>query len=226
MRCVRFLVAALLFASPMADAQISGNLSVVSDYRYRGMSLSQGNPEEQLSVGYDHPDGWYAGGLISGVDLYAVQSAQLITYGGYAGKIQSGWSWEGGISHTLFNRLHSFDYSEAYAGLGSESINVRLYYSPSYFNELSRTVYGELNANVALHDNLQLLFHGGILDQINSNMNGDSSTRFDYRVGLNARYNDWNGQLAWVGLQKKLTDYPQYEDTQLHSWVVSVSYSF
>jgi uncharacterized protein (TIGR02001 family) len=226
LRSGQLLIAALWLVTSSAGAQISANLSAVSDYRYRGMSLSQGNPEVQLSVGYDHPDGWYGGGMISGVDLDTIHSAQLIAYGGYTSRLMTDLSWEGGISNNTFNRLPYFDYSEAYVGLTSESYNVRVYYSPSYFNQRSRTLYGEFNASYALHDSVQLLFHGGVLNQIDASLDGGPASRFDYRAGLNARYNEWNCQLAWVGLQQRPTDYPQYQDTHLHSWVLSIARSF
>src|SRR6266508_589758 len=49
-----------LFAS-VAAAQISGTVNLVSDYRYRGTSLSDDKPAAQLGLTYDDASGWYAG---------------------------------------------------------------------------------------------------------------------------------------------------------------------
>jgi uncharacterized protein (TIGR02001 family) len=50
----------LVFASG-SSAQISGTASVLSDYRYRGITLSGKKPAAQLGVTYDDPLGWYVG---------------------------------------------------------------------------------------------------------------------------------------------------------------------
>ena len=53
-------VIAILIVLPgcEARAQVSGTVSLVSDYRLRGISLSDGEPEPQVNLGYDSPGGW------------------------------------------------------------------------------------------------------------------------------------------------------------------------
>ena len=51
---------ACLWAPAAAAADISGELGVVSDYRFRGISLSRGNPALQGSVTVEHESGLYA----------------------------------------------------------------------------------------------------------------------------------------------------------------------
>jgi len=211
-----------------ASGQISGNATVVSDYRYRGMSLSQGNPEGQLSVAYDNSANWYAGGLVSGVRLDDFNTEQFIAYGGYTTSLFSGLSLDSGISNTTFRQASDYNYNEAYIGLTSNSFNTRLYYSPSYFYQNARTVYGELNVSYTITDNVQLLSHLGLLHHLTDNASTevDLSTRYDYRIGLDARVSDWNFQIALVGLQKKSNTYEQYDDRHLHTWLLSATYSF
>lgn len=209
-------------------AQISGTATVVSDYRYRGVSLSEGNPAGQLSLGYDSPAGWYAGGLISGVKFDNTSTEQFIGYAGYAGQVFSGLSWDAGISSTSFRKNSDYNYNEAYVGLTTDNYSTRLYYSPSYFYQNARTVYGEINAARPLLEDMQLLFHLGLLHQLtNSDTQFDTfSSRYDYRIGLNTRVGVWNFQLALVGLQRKTHAYAQYEDLHPHSWLLSAAYSF
>lgn len=60
---MRFLCAALpalLWASSAAAADISGEFGVVSDYRYRGVSLSHGRPAVQGTLTIEHDSGLYA----------------------------------------------------------------------------------------------------------------------------------------------------------------------
>jgi uncharacterized protein (TIGR02001 family) len=51
--------AALLWASPAVAADVSGEVGAVSDYRYRGVSLSHGLPAVQGSVTVEHASGLY-----------------------------------------------------------------------------------------------------------------------------------------------------------------------
>jgi len=51
--------AALLWTSPATAADLSGEAGIVSDYRYRGVSLSDGNPALQASLTLEHGSGLY-----------------------------------------------------------------------------------------------------------------------------------------------------------------------
>jgi uncharacterized protein (TIGR02001 family) len=217
-----------LFAGPAAQAQISGNASLVSDYRLRGVSLSQGNPEAQLDLQYDSPRGWYAGGFASGAKLYDVATQEYVAYGGYAARLPTGLSWEAGASSAFFENASRYNYSEAFVGLSSDNFSGRIYLSPHYFDQKNRTAYAELNATFSLLENLRFLAHAGLLHQFsNSDQTSDAAiSRFDYRIGLNAKIADWNVQLSWVALQTKPTEYPHYEDRNPRATVLSVSYSF
>ena len=54
-----------LHAVTDVSARVSGSVAVVSDYLFRGVSLSEGRPAAQLNVNYDDASGWYAGGFAS-----------------------------------------------------------------------------------------------------------------------------------------------------------------
>jgi uncharacterized protein (TIGR02001 family) len=53
------MVAALI-ACPAAAQSVSGESGLVSDYRYRGVSLSRGRPAVQASLTVEHDSGLYA----------------------------------------------------------------------------------------------------------------------------------------------------------------------
>jgi uncharacterized protein (TIGR02001 family) len=214
-------------ASPVA-AQVSGDAGVVSDYRYRGVSLSQGEPEAQVGLSFDSLAGWYAGGLASGARLENTQSGQVVAYGGYSGSISDGLSWDAGASRAAFARASNYNYSEAYLGLAAENLSGRVYYSPSYLNQKAQTVYAEINATYALRDDVRLLGHLGVLHPDSSNGANafEPGSRWDCRLGISAKYTDWVGEVAWVALQKKSTYYTTYEDRNPRAFVLSISYSF
>jgi len=211
-----------------AHAQISGNATIVSDYRYRGVSLSQGKPEAQVDVDYDSSNGWYAGMLASGVKLGYTESEQYVAYAGYSGKFLSGLNWEAGASNVRFAGKPEYNYIEEFVGLTSDHFNGRIYFSPSYFDQETRSIYAELNAAYSLQDNFQLLAHIGLLHYltISDESTSETASRYDGRIGVNTKVADWNIQLAWVALQRRSTQYPHYDDRNPHTVVLSVSYSF
>ncbi len=217
-----------LIATNAVFAQFSGDATLVSDYRYRGVSLSQGNAEPQVGMTYDSPAGWYAGGLASGAKLADTNTEQIVAYGGYTRRISDSVSWDAGATNSSFARASYYDFAEAYVGLASENFSGRVYYSPSYFNQKTHTVYAEANAAWPFLENVHLLGHFGALHPISGNDVAASApkSRFDAKLGVSARISDWVAQVAWVTLQKQATDYPKYEDRKPHALVFSLSYSF
>jgi len=230
-RCDIVRVAAallLLVLANMAQAQISGNATIVSDYRYRGVSLSQGKPEAQVDIGYDSSNGWYSGILASGARLNYADTEQLVAYAGYAGRFLSELNWEVGASDVRFVDNSDYNYVEEFVGLSTDHFNARISFSPSYFDSQTRTIYAELNAVYPLQDHLQLLAHIGSLHYlvISDESSSMATSRYDGRIGVNAKFSDWNVQLAWVAIQKTSAYYPRYEDRNPRATVLSVSYSF
>src|SRR5574337_1016402 len=111
-----------------AWAQLSGSLGIVSDYRYRGVSLSDGKPAAQLGVAYDGAGGWYAGAFASTADFGrpARADVQLLPYAGYADSLFPGLAWAVGLSYAAFLRSHDYDYPELYWGLATDRLRARL----------------------------------------------------------------------------------------------------
>lgn len=60
MRIPCVALVALMWASPAAAVDVSGDIGLVSDYRYRGLSLSRGRAAVQGSVTIEHDSGLYA----------------------------------------------------------------------------------------------------------------------------------------------------------------------
>lgn len=59
---------ALVVAAPAAAADLSAELGLVSDYRYRGYTLSEGKPAAQGSLTIEHDSGAYASVWSSTID--------------------------------------------------------------------------------------------------------------------------------------------------------------
>ena len=223
-----------LLCASEACAQVSGSVTLVSDYRYRGISLSDGQPTAQLSIAYDRPDGWYTGAFASRVQFRPRSSdeTQLLTYLGYARRTGGGLSWELGAEYAAFTGRYDYDYPEVYVGLASDRIGGRIYYARRYYGMDAPQVYAELNGAHELSDRLRLLAHLGW-----SRHNGSGRTtygtdrhRFDARLGIGAVLDGFDLQLAWVTTDGSDDAYapipPIGSGAANQTWVLSLSRSW
>jgi uncharacterized protein (TIGR02001 family) len=213
-----------------ADAQVSGTLAAVSDYRYRGITLSDRKPAAQISATYDDPIGWYAGAFGSTVRLAPPADAnfQAMTFGGYALRLPSGVSVEAGGDYSLFTNAHGDDYGELFIGAAAENFSARVYYSPRYFGQSSNAVYGEVNTSLPLFDRLQLIAHVGVLKSAYPYGYRQQSTRnfVDGRIGLVADFELFHLEIAWVGISSRYAAFPITGTSSPNAAVVSLSHSF
>lgn len=212
-----------------AHAQVSASATLVSDYRFRGVSLSDGRPAAQLAIAWEHDDGWYAGAFASSARLYDRPGTHLLSYLGYAHRLRHGVSWEAGAEYAAFSGYPADNYPEFYLGLGSDRLGGRLYYAPRYFGSDDAAIYAELNGNHALNETFRLQGHVGWLQRGGHGDDADFGAqrrRFDIRLGIGAVFGGFDLQLARVasdGSGGRYYGYPAYDDADDGAWVASVS---
>lgn len=71
--------------APPPSIDISFNIGVVSDYRFRGISLSDRDPALQGGIDLSHQSGLFAGAWATTIAEYSGSDVELDLYGGYAG---------------------------------------------------------------------------------------------------------------------------------------------
>jgi uncharacterized protein (TIGR02001 family) len=203
---VRRGIVAVWLALVAADvtAQVSGTASLVSNYRFRGFSLSDDKPAAQLGITYDDAQGWYAGVFASTVKFATPSSLELqaVPFVGYAWRTATGLSWEVGADYSFFTGgAKGYDYPEVYVGVVAENISGRLYYSSHYFGESTSTLYGEINGTQLVFDRVHLLAHFGILHSTSGPLYYHGSNHLlDGRVGVGIDLDQFNVELSWVWL--------------------------
>ena len=160
--------AACLFSAAPAAAEVGASASLFSDARFRGYSLSGGNPVATLDLAYDDPSGLY--GALSATAVLGsddpIKPMGLLLNGGYAKRLQSGITVDFGAVHSNYSRYASrgsASYTEIYAGVSRKALSTRISYSPHYFGRGTSTVYGEVNANFSPLPKLNLFGHAGLL---------------------------------------------------------------
>jgi uncharacterized protein (TIGR02001 family) len=195
------LAPSLLLACGAACAQTGGSIAFLSDYRYRGVSLSDGKPTLSLSLTHDDPSGWYGGASLTGVSLYPSQrEAQVLGYAGYAGRLSDRLGWEAGATVVHYSGDSRYDFGEGFGGLSGERWNARLHYAPDYFGSGTRTVYGELNLGIPLSPLTRATAHIGALARVGGARSpADSGTSLDGSLGLAVARDAWEVRLDWIG---------------------------
>jgi uncharacterized protein (TIGR02001 family) len=223
------VVGLLLSMADSSRAQLSGNVSVVSDYRYRGISLSDNEPALQLGVNYDDATGWYAGAFVSTVKstAYDTRGVQLIAFAGYAWRMPSGLSLDAGADCSVVTAAPRYDYAEVYAGFAFQNVSGRLYYSPRYFGESAAAVYGELNLAQPLLENVRLLAHVGMLNsKANKYYGNPSGALVDGAVGIGVDWQGFTMHVSWVGVNQSSGAYAVNGIERRRGLVVAVSHAF
>jgi uncharacterized protein (TIGR02001 family) len=222
---------ALTLLSSEALAQASGSVALLSDYRYRGVSLSSGKPAAQIAGAYDDPQGWYAGGALSAVLAHCFEDCggvQAIAYGGYAVRQSSGLAWDVGGDFLLSAATRDYHFGEVYAGLTFRDFNARVYYAPDYFGQSVAATYGELNQTIPLGDRFRLIGHVGLLYTGNGPYGIPSNTRTDVLLGAAADVQGFELQLSWqhAAAQNGYSYTAYYADERRNRWVFVVSHAF
>ena len=158
----KILLALFAFAGiTSAYAQVTGNLGLASDYRFRGISQTQNGPAVQGGIDYAHSSGLYIGNWNSSV------SSQLYTNGaGVESDLYAGWKKDiykgltldvGSYNYFYPNATNgknpNFNTQELYVGLGYGPASVKYSRSTSnYFgaNNTAGTQYYQADVKQSL----------------------------------------------------------------------------
>lgn len=183
----------LLVASG-AHAQLSGRVSVDSQYRQRGYAVVDAKPVVTATLSYDHSSGVYANGLVivgPGNSDIAVRGIQASL--GYAANVTRGVSIDAGVARTNYARVADgpldFGYTEFYAGVTTRSITARVYYSPDYYRPNRHTLYAEIEGNIHPLRNWNLNLHLGALTYLSDPPRYTGRSRYDWRATVSRNLN-------------------------------------
>lgn len=155
------VVALLVVGVPAAQAQFSSTVTAVSDYDFRGVSLSAKDPALQASVDYAFSNGFAIGAWASNVDFGDDASYELDLYANYTGKINDTFSWTAGIVHYQWDSTVVGDYPEAFVGFSAGAFSFKQWYADDYGDLGVNAWYTEGNYTVSISDAVSLSFHAG-----------------------------------------------------------------
>ena len=140
--------AMVLGASLASAAEISGNVTLTTDYVFRGISQSDESPAIQggFDLGFD--SGFYVGTWASSVDFDTNGSGldgslELDAYVGYGGEFAEDFSYDLGYVYYVYPGDEGLDgdYWELYGSLGYKDFTVGVNYADDYYAETGEYTY-------------------------------------------------------------------------------------
>ena len=217
------LVLAALIAAPlMASAQLSTNVSLVSNYKFRGQDqdtskVAAVKPALQGGFDYAFSNGFYVGNWNSSVNwVNAYDSIEMDVYGGYKGEY-SGVGYDVGLLKYAYPSAASANTTEAYLGLsyGPFSAKYSSTISDKYFG-VSKAAY--VNVSYAQEISKGLTFKAAVG---HTNFKDAADVDFsDYSVGASYDLGDGYSMTgAVVGATKKSV--PAYSDINKNRFILT-----
>ena len=216
----------------VAKADVAVSASLASDYRYRGVSLSDGEPALTLSASYDHRSGAYA--AVSGIGALDEHGAPrwlgYQAFVGYAARVRPELSWDVGLTATDLTQYGELRarvrYGEVYAGLSWKSLSAHIYYAPDYLGQGAATIYTDVDGAFQPASRWRLFGHVGLLAPLDQTPRAaPRHASYDLKAGVAVTLKHLEVQLAWTEFGPN-ADYLAGERQSRDALVVSATYSF
>lgn len=240
-----FLASAILsaFAStsafaedpPKPDNEVSFNASIVSDYRYRGISQTRLQPALQGGADYtNNPTGFYAGTWLSTIkwisDAGGSSNVEWDVYGGKRGEIVKDVSYDVGVLSYIYvsNGLSpSANTTELYAQIGYGPVYAKYSYAVTDlfgFADSKNSGYLDLGGNFDVTDGYTINVHAG-----HQNVANNSAFSYtDWKLGVTKDFGVVTGALAVIGTNTSnyVGPSPDMKNLGKTSLVLSISKTF
>lgn len=207
-------------AAPASDWTVAGNVTIATDYRFRGFTQTDYNPALQGGIDIGHSSGFYAGNWNSNVSsvLFNGASLEMDFYGGYKTTFGD-FGLDVGILYYYYPGTGEYnpdfepDNLEGYIGGSWKWFSAKYYHSFTNFFDLKapgietkNSFYVDLNANVPLDGGFALVAHAGYQKVKNYEKLGAARDDvWDYKLG--ATYDilgsGWVAGAFWVGTSEK-----------------------
>jgi len=210
-RCL--LGAILILSATAARAEIGASLTLASEDRFRGYSVSNGYPAATFSLSYDDASGPYveasvmaAGNFSEGVERYRFEENA-----GYALRIANGPTIDAGIAHANYSGYRIYGqtavFTEIYAGLITKHLSAHIHYSPDYFERGVAALYSDVDGAIPLTPRIRLSAHYGLLIQTQGSREAAGRTAQDWRMGVATDLRNLTFEMALASGAKKRSFY-------------------
>ncbi len=202
---------------------ITGSLTGVSDYRFRGVSLSNKDFAIQPTITVKHESGFYAGVWASNLAENPGDDVEVDLYAGFSGGEEL--TYDIGATYYVYPGVSSFNYVEFTGKLGSTigpaTVGVQLSYVPEQDNTGNNdNIYYAANAAIALPDS-PISIVGSIGTEDGAFTAGNE--KVDWSLGLTAAVSGFTLGASYVDTNRRSLF--AFKDSSA-GVVFSVSYGF
>ena len=210
--------------------EVSGNVTLASDYRFRGVSFSDGDPALQGGIDLAHSSGFYIGtwaSTITGGSPFG--EMELDIYAGWSGDVSDGVTVDVGLLYYIYPTGDfvgvDTDYFEPYASISTTLGPVGAELGVAYAWDQNALgggdnfyIYTDFEVGIPSTP-FSLTAHLGYTDGVFATQaDGDS---FDWGLGISAALSD---NLS-VGVNYVDTQGPSFEDFTDAGFFASITYS-
>lgn len=183
----------VLVTTSAQAAEISGNVTLASDYVYRGVSQTSEEPTIQGGFDVVADSGLYAG--IWGANVAFDGSVEIDYYIGFGNDIYEGLSYDIGLLHYDYPNQPAgqadSDFDEIYFDVSYNAFTVGLAYSNDFFGETGSATYVYGEYELSLPSDFSLVFHYG-------SQGIDKAPGYDeYSISLSKEISDIDFSLSW-----------------------------
>jgi uncharacterized protein (TIGR02001 family) len=203
------IASSLAFGASAASAEISGNVALTTDYKFRGISQSDESPAIQGGFDYEHESGFYVGTWGSTVDFDTNGggldgSLELDVYGGFASSFgDSDFGYTVGAIYYAYpgDDGQEGDYWEVNAGLSWKDLSFLVSYSDDYYAETGKFYYIQGDYSYTLPMDFVLDLHVGYnsFDDAPGFLSSTEDQYWDYSIGITKTVFGVDLTLAGVG---------------------------
>ena len=211
-------------AAAPAEITVTGSAAVTTDYRFRGVSQSAGDPAIQGGITVSHASGFYVGTWGSSIDLGSdvYGSTELDLFGGWTGEVSSGLTLDAGLLYYAYPGGHGGDseFFEPYASVsamaGPAKVKVGATYAwkqdalPSVFGNKHDNFYVYGNVDIAIPNTpLTVSGHFGYTDGVlaPSYYSTADKTGIDWSIGASATvYGPLSLGVSYIGVSGPSVD--------------------
>ena len=215
-------------AAAPAASPLTGNFTLTSDYRFRGISQSYKLPAVQGGIDWAHESGFYLGNWnssISGNQYPNGASLEMDFYGGYKFPVGGDvtldvgalyYYYPGAFYNGFAGKKPKYDNFELYFGAVFGPFSGKIYYAVSDFFGLDETTGGkasngsyylDFNYSTEILPKTTLLAHVGY----QSVKNYSDLSYTDYKIGVTYDWTGWLLGAAFVGTNAKKTPYTVFD---------------
>jgi uncharacterized protein (TIGR02001 family) len=190
---------------------VSGNAAITSDYRFRGVSFSDGDIAVQGGIDVAHESGFYVGTWASSIeDSATFGHTELDLYGGWSGEVSSGVTVDVGLLYYVYPNGEGglagpSDYFEPYASISGTLGPIEATLGAAYAFDQAAIgdddniyVYTDFSSGIP-NTPISLKAHLGYTDgTLSTAADGDN---FDWSVGADwAVTKNLTASLSYVGV--------------------------